>query len=181
MLRALCIALFIAAFSWGQIDQGSIIGAVRDSVGGAIPKATVIVTNKATGVTRTSTTNETGEYQFPALAPGVYSVKASAPGFGSQVENDIEIHLQSRSSVDFDLKVGDVAQVLEVQSAPPLLQTETADVGGVVQQQQIKDLPLNGRRYSDLALLEAGTQKNLTNQNNMAPDRGWATPTIATR
>src|SRR5204863_8554128 len=89
----------------------------------------------------------------------------------TQTQNDIEIHVQSRPSVDFTLKVGAVTEAVEVQSIGAILQTQSADVGGVVQEKQIRDLPLNGRRYADLALLEAGIQKNVTNPNNQAPDR----------
>ncbi len=79
--------------------------------------------------------------------------------------------MQSRPSIDFTLQVGNVTQTLEVKEQTPLLDTQTSDVGGVVHSQQIVDLPLNGRRYSDLALLEPGIQRNLTNTNNTAPDR----------
>src|SRR5204863_10014157 len=89
----------------------------------------------------------------------------------TQTQNDIEIHVQSRPSVDFTLKVGAVTEAVEVQSTGAILQTQSADVGGVVQEKQIRDLPLNGRRYADLALLEAGVQKNYTNPHNQAPDR----------
>src|SRR5206468_11475482 len=92
------------------------------------------------------------------------------PGFSSAVVNNVQIDVQSRPSIDFDLKVGDVAQTVEVTSATPLLSTQSADVGGVVQEQQMRDLPLNGRRYADLALLEAGIQKSPT-VANAAADR----------
>ena len=72
--------------------------------------------------------------------------------------------MQSRPAIDFTLRLGQSTQVVEVSSAAPVLQTETADVGGVVQGEQINDLPLNGRRYSDLALLEAGIQRNQVNR-----------------
>src|SRR5689334_19434578 len=78
-----------------QIDTGAIVGTVRDSGGGAIPKAAVTVTNAATGLKQSTTTNDSGEYQFTALLPGNYSVMAMAPGFGAQSHNDIEIHVQS--------------------------------------------------------------------------------------
>ncbi len=160
-----------ATFLMAQIDTGSIVGTVRDPSGAAVPKATITVTNTATGVSVTSQTNSSGEYQLTALIPGSYSVKVSAPGFASQVNSAVEIHVQSRLSVDFNLKVGEVSTTVDVGDVTPVLQTESANVGAVVQQQQIVDLPLNGRRYADLALLEAGMQKNLTNGNNPAPDR----------
>lgn len=164
------ILVFLAGIAHAQIDTGSIVGTVRDSSGAAIPKTTVTLTNKATAQVQNTTTNDAGEYQFNALHPGSYSVKAVAAGFSAQEVGDVQIDVQSRPSIDFTLQVGSVTQTLEVQSVAPLLQTQTADVGGVVQQQQIRDLPLNGRRYADLALLEPGIFKDPT-VANAAPDR----------
>ncbi len=170
---ALITILFLiaAATASAQIDTGAIVGTVRDSSGAAVPKAGVNLTHDGTGVSKNTITNDAGEYQFPALVPGSYTVKVTMSGFGSQVQSNIELHVQSRLSVDFTLQVGTISEVLQVQAAAPLLQTQSADVGGVVQEKQIRDLPLNGRRYADLALLEAGIQKNVTNPNNQAPDR----------
>jgi Carboxypeptidase regulatory-like domain/TonB dependent receptor-like, beta-barrel len=170
-LSVFALLLALANPSAAQIDTGAIVGTVRDSSGAAVPKAVVTITNGATGVKRTVPTNDAGEYQFTALPPGTYSVRVTAAGFGPQEQKDIELHVQSRPSVDFSLKVGAVTETVQVQSAGALLQTQSADVGGVVQERQIRDLPLNGRRYADLALLEPGIQKNLTNSNNTAPDR----------
>src|ERR1700736_1495795 len=175
-LLTTCIALvavltLFSPFVLPQIDTGAIVGTVRDPTGAAVPNATVSVTNAATGVSQSTTTNGAGEYQFTALLPGTYSVKATAAGFSTQVTNAVQIDVQSRPAIDFSLQVGEARQVVEVQATTPLLQTQTADVGGVMQEKQIIDLPLNGRRYADLVLLEAGIQKNLTNTNNTAPDR----------
>ncbi|MBZ5580822.1 MAG: TonB-dependent receptor [Acidobacteriia bacterium] len=164
-------ALLFTSAGFAQIDTGAIVGTVHDSTGAAVPHAAVTATNTATEEKRSTLTNDAGEYLFGALRPGTYNVEVSAPGFTKQVQNEIDIHVQSRPSVDFTLKVGEVTETVEVTSAAPLLQTQTADVGGVMPSQQIVDLPLNGRRYADLALLEAGVQRNLTNQNNTAPDR----------
>ena len=84
-----------------QIDTGSIVGTVRDSTGAAIPKATVTLTNKATDQTVTTTTNDSGEYQFNALHAGSYSVKASITGFTSQIFKEVQVDEQSRPSLDF--------------------------------------------------------------------------------
>ncbi len=167
----LAVTLSLSTVLLAQIDTGSIVGTITDPSGAAIRGATVTLTNTATGVTRVATTNEDGGYQFAALIPGVYSVKASAASFDPAVRTNLEIDVQSRPAIDFTLKVGQSKEVVEVTSVTPILQTETADVGGVVQKEQINDLPLNGRRYSDLALLEAGIQRNLVNGNNTAPDR----------
>ena len=146
-------AVLITATAWAQIDTGAIVGTVRDPSGSAIPGTKLTATNNATGVAFSVTSNTSGQYQFTAVKVGTYSVRAAAQGFTTQVVNNVQIDVQSRPSIDFALKIGDAAQTVEVQSAAPLLNTQTADVGGVVQQQQIRDLPLNGRRYADLALV----------------------------
>ncbi|MBV8819755.1 MAG: carboxypeptidase regulatory-like domain-containing protein, partial [Acidobacteriaceae bacterium] len=160
-----------SAIAYGQIDTGSIVGSVFDPSGAAIPNAAITATNVATNEVLTTTSNRSGQYQFTALRVGTYNVKATASGFGPQVVNGVQIDVQSRPSIDFNMKLGDTAQAVQVEAtAAPLLNTQTADVGGVVQEQQIRDLPLNGRRYADLALLEAGIQKDPT-VSNAAADR----------
>src|SRR5579872_2150576 len=163
-------ALLLAQFAPAQIDTGAIVGVVRDPSAAAIPGATVQVTNAATNVVFTTQTNAAGQYQFTALIPGTYSVKVTAPGFQAAQQENISIDVQSRPAVDFALQVGQSTEVVQVTSSSPLLQTESADVGGVVQSRQISDLPLNGRRYSDLTLLEAGMTKNYS-VSNYAADR----------
>src|SRR5947208_7081481 len=155
--------------AFGQIDRGVIVGRVMDTSGGVVPKATIIVTNKATGVVMTVPVNDAGEYQVLALIPGTYSVKASADGFESVLRDDIILHVQDRLSIEFTLKVGSVNQQVVVTAGEPLLQTQTADVGNVVDTQLVNDLPLNGVRYADLALLEPGVNKFYA-ANNPAPD-----------
>ena len=165
------VLLVVSALpAFGQIDRGTIVGTVLDSSGAIVPKATVTVTNKATGVALTSPVNDSGEYQILALIPGTYSLKVSANGFESALRDDIVLHVQDRLSIGFVLKVGSVNQQVVITSREPLLQTQTADVGNVVDTQLVNDLPLNGRRYADLALLEPGVQKFYA-ANNPAPDR----------
>ena len=169
--RFLFLSFLLAASAFAQIDTGSIVGIVRDPSGATISNATITATNTATNVVLTTRSNESGQYQFNALRVGAYTVKATFPGFSAQEFPNIQVDVQSRPSIDFDLKVGNITDTVEVKEQTPVLDTETADVGGVVHERQIVDLPLNGRRYSDLALLEPGIQKNLTNTNNTAPDR----------
>ena len=168
LIVALLAVCALPAF--GQIDRGAIVGRVLDSSGAIVPKASVTVTNKATGVVETTPVNDTGEYQVLALIPGTYSVKVSADGFQTAVQDNIELHVQDRLSVGFVLKVGSVTQEVVVTAGEPLLQTQTADVGSVITEAQINDLPLNGRRYAELALLEPGVQKFYA-AANPAPDR----------
>lgn len=162
--------LLMGVPAFAQIDRGAITGKVLDASGAVVPKANVTVTNKDTGVVLTTPVNETGEYQVLALIPGKYSVKATAPGFETAVRDELELHVQDRLSIDFTLKVGAVNQEVVVNAGEPLLATQNADVGSVVDEERVNDLPLNGRRYADLALLEPGVQKFYA-ANNPAPDR----------
>jgi hypothetical protein len=156
--------------AFAQVDRGAIVGTVLDASGAVLRQATVTVTNKATGVALTTPINDAGEYQVLALIPGTYSVKVSAQGFETAVREGVAVHVQDRLSLNFSLKVGSVVEQVVVTGAEPLLQTQTADVGNVIDTQRVNDLPLNGRRYADLALLEPGVQKFYA-ANNPAPDR----------
>jgi hypothetical protein len=142
--------------AFGQIDRGAVTGRVVDASGAVLPKAVITITNKATGVVDTTPVDSAGEYQVLTLIPGIYSVEASANGFGSALRDNVEVHVQDRLSINFALQVGSVKQEIVVTTGEPLLQTQTADVGSVVNEQHINELPLNGRRYADLALLEPG-------------------------
>lgn len=166
----LLLFVLLASIASAQIDRGAIVGKVVDSSGALVPGADVTVTNKDTGVTLNTQTNDVGEYQFITLIPGTYSVKATAKGFQTSVRDGITLHVQDRLSIEMKMSPGAVAQEVVVTGGEPLLQTEKADIGNVVNTQQVNDLPLNGRRYADLALLEPGVQK-FYSANNPAPDR----------
>jgi carboxypeptidase family protein len=156
--------------AFAQIDRGAIVGTVLDASGAVVRQATVTVTNKDTQVAATTPVNDVGEYQVLALIPGTYVVKVSAQGFETAVREGIVLHVQDRLSLNFNLKVGSVKEEMVVSGAEPLLPTQTADVGNVIDTQRVNDLPLNGRRYADLALLEPGVDKFYA-ANNPAPDR----------
>jgi hypothetical protein len=156
--------------AFGQIDRGAITGRIVDSSGAVVPSATVTITNKATGVAVTSSVDADGEYQVLTLIPGTYSVKATATGFDSVLRDDIHLHVQDQLSINFALKVGSVSTEIVVTGGEPALETQSADLGSVVNEQHINDLPLNGRRYADLALLEPGVAKFYA-PANPAPDR----------
>jgi Carboxypeptidase regulatory-like domain/TonB dependent receptor len=170
VLTLVLVPLALSVSGGAQTDRGSIVGTVRDPTGAVVPGATVTVTNKGTDITLTTVTNNTGEYQALALLPGDYEVRVTAPGFQTAIQSDIAIHVLSRVEVDITLKVGSAQQEVTVTAAEPLLQTQTANLGNVVGTQQMVDLPLNGRRYAALALLEPGVQQYF-NAANPAPDR----------
>ena len=156
------IALFLLALAaaaapvLAQVDNGSITGIVRDASGSVVTNAHIEIINTATNVKSEFNTNKDGTYEALGLIPGEYRVRATAQGFSTQVTNSVRVDVQSIAKVDITLAVGDVKQEVQVSASSEMLETQQADVGGVVETRQINELPLNGRQYDQLALLEPG-------------------------
>ena len=158
VLGLLC-ASFDAALSQ---TSGEITGEVRDPSGAVMPNASVVVTNTATNVARSTVTNTSGIYSFPNLVPGIYDVKVSSPGFDSVVKTGVELQVQQAARIDFDLRVGQSTQTVEVSGLAALLTTETATVGTVIEEKRITDLPLNGRNFFSLVALSPNVTYGFT-------------------
>src|SRR5215471_14269201 len=118
---------------------GEITGEVKDPSGAIAPGASVIATNTATNLSRTTLTNEAGIYSFPALIPGTYRLPVEAPGFQPMVRSDIELQVQQTARVDFTRAMGQASQTIEVSGAAQLLTTESATVGTVIGEKSIQD------------------------------------------
>ncbi len=153
LLLAVALSTLPAA---AQIDTGSIVGTVTDPSGAVVPKVLVMATNEGTNIATSTQTNQQGQYVISDLKIGTYRIAAELAGFRKTVRTGIELHVQERLAVDLTLQVGEVTQQVEVTTAAPLLDTQSADMGAVVEQRKVSDLPLNGRRYADLALLAPG-------------------------
>jgi Carboxypeptidase regulatory-like domain/TonB dependent receptor-like, beta-barrel len=160
----LCFALSLLCFSLlgpvpapAQTTTGSIVGTVTDPTGGVVPGATVTVTNDGTGNSLVITTGDTGNFVATTLPIGQYSVAVEAAGFKKSVSSGITLNMQDRVRIDVVLNVGEVTETVEVIGAAPALQTDTSYLGQVIGNQQIVDLPLNGRFFTRLAILTAGT------------------------
>ncbi|HEY0796417.1 MAG TPA: TonB-dependent receptor [Acidisarcina sp.] len=148
--------LLVQQRSFAQVDEGSIDGTVRDTSGAVVPNAKVTLLNTDVGLTLDTNTTGGGEYSFSPVRIGHYKVSATAPGFSTTTQENIELSVQQRLKVDIELKAGAASQTVEVTTAPPLLQTEEGSVGQVVDQRSINNLPLNGRNFTFLAQLGAG-------------------------
>ncbi|HLJ18140.1 MAG TPA: TonB-dependent receptor [Bryobacteraceae bacterium] len=151
--------LFLAAGTialQAQTADTAILGRVTDPSGSVVPKATVTVAEKSTGVTRSATTGSEGNFEVRYLVPGEYSVEAGASGFRSERQTGVTIQIGQQARINFTLQVGPVQQTLEVHTSAPLLQTENATLGSVVGVERTVDLPLNGRQFDDLAVLTPG-------------------------
>ncbi|MFN9299262.1 MAG: carboxypeptidase regulatory-like domain-containing protein [Acidobacteriota bacterium] len=152
LFATLTILLFVSASLFGQ-TLGDISGTVTDPQGAPVAGATVRLTNAATNAVRTSTSNDSGLYAFPALVPGSYSVKVDKAGFKTYSQTNIEVQVQAQVRVDVAMQIGQVSETVEVSASALALNTENATVGTVVEQKRIVELPLNGRNYLQLTAL----------------------------
>lgn len=139
-----------------RIDTGAIVGTVTDATGAVVPNVMVTAINEGLNLSYSTHTNEQGQYVFTGLRIGAYKITAEPAGFRKTVRTAVELHVQERLAVDLVLQVGEVSQQVEVTTAVPLLNTQSADMGQTIQEHQVVDLPLNGRRYADLAVLAMG-------------------------
>ena len=149
-----CLLLGLPAF--GQ-TFGEITGEVRDTSGANVPGVTVTITNAATNAVRTATSNDSGVYSFPSLAPGLYNLRAEKQGFKSAAAKQVEVQVQQTVRLDLDMTVGAVSETIEVSGTVTLLTTENATLGTVVENKRIIELPLNGRNYLQLVSLAPNT------------------------
>ena len=171
-LVGLLLTLTCSLIAWAQVDTATVTGTVRDTTGAVLPNATVTARETDTGISTAATSDNNGNFVITPLKIGRYSVTAEATGFRTETRENIVLDVQQNLRLDFQLHVGSVAQVAEVTSQAPLLETETASLGDVVTAQQVEELPLNGRRYTDLAELTSGVSKVIE-----GPVNGGSTPT----
>src|ERR1700731_4372175 len=142
-------------FAQTTVGTGSIVGVVSDPSGAVISGAAVRITNVATGQVLDLITNSSGSFNSGALVPADYKIQISAKGFNS-VEATMTVLVGNTATLNVSLKIGSEDQVLEVQSSALRVNTEQPTVQGVLTEQQIERLPVNGRNFLDLAQLEPG-------------------------
>src|SRR5262252_130407 len=147
------IPLFCAIVA-AQGVRATIVGRVADDSGAVVPGATITVTNTGTNESRSVVVNDNGDYAIPQLPPGQYTLTAEYTGFNKVVRSGIVLETGQQARLDLVLKVGAVAEDVEVIAAAALVTTENATIGNVVDRQKIAELPLNGRDYLQLAFLQ---------------------------
>ncbi len=145
---------------FAQFESASVLGTVRDASKSLVPGATVVLTSVETGIVASTVSDGDANYQFLNVKPGSYEATASLPGFQTSRVGRFPVTVGSRQRVDFVLEVGSVEATVEVQgSAARVLETDSSDRGQLINRKQVVELPLNGRAYSDLALLSTGVVK----------------------
>jgi hypothetical protein len=139
--------------SLGQVVGGSISGTVRDASGAAVAGATVEIRNTETGAKRVLISDAAGRYAAPSVPVGGYSVSASKEGFSTQTQTGIRLVIGQSAEIDLALAVGQVQQQVTVAAVPATVELSTQQTSGLVDERQIKELPLNGRSYDELMTL----------------------------
>src|SRR5579871_3660991 len=173
----LCLSLLLA-FSCRGFAQagatGTILGTVSDTSGAIIPNVAVTVTNTGTGQAFRTATSSSGDYVAPALNPGTYSVSAQIKGFEKSVTNGIVLTVNQRVRADLSLKPGAVSETVDVTAQAVSLDTDSAALSSLISQQQVEELPLNGRNFMQLMLVGAGAVTVGGEQGTMRQGQGNA-------
>jgi hypothetical protein len=151
---ALLLTLPFAAF--GQGSAGAILGTITDASNALIPGVEVTVTNQGTNQSRQVISNESGNYRVEPLQVGVYTVVAELSGFRKEIRTEVKVDVDARVRLDFRLELGGVSEAVQVVGAAPIVQTDTSQLGVVVDQRKIENLPLNGRNFASLAYITPG-------------------------
>src|ERR1700687_1730241 len=154
---------------FAQVPTGTILGTVKDPSGALITGAMITIRNVDTGDRRTVTSGTDGAYRVPQLPTGHYEVTAAQNGFRTETQQGITLNVSDNAVINFALAVGSTQQEVTVTAAATLVNTANSALGGLVNEQQMADLPLNGRNYIDLSLMQPGvTQDRNYGQGRMA-------------
>src|SRR5581483_3779885 len=160
ILNRLALLALSGGCSWAQFDTAAVLGTVRDPSGAVITNARLTLRNVNTGVTATAKTDAAGNYEFLTVKIGDYRMDAEATGFRPVSTDSFNIAVNARQRVDLKLEVGTANELVTVSGAATLVESDSTDKGQVIGADVIENMPLNGRNYSDLALLSAGVQRS---------------------
>ena len=144
-MRLACTLIIFSAMVWAQSFQGSLRGRVVDPRDSVVPVAKITLVDEATSVTRATVSNDQGEFSFPAVTPGTYTVQAEAPGFKQLAQRGVVVSTQTAINVDLKLEIGQVTETINVTEAAPLLEVADASTGQVLDRDKLEDLPNLGR------------------------------------
>src|SRR5580700_2631714 len=179
VLTLMLVVAFVFTVStlpaWAQATA-AINGTVRDSAGAVVVGADVTLHNRDTSLNRSAVTNGVGSYVMTNVLPGNYDLKITMNGFGPAAKTGIELLVNQTATYDFTLKAGAVNEVVEVQGNQVTLETSTSELGVAVVKEQVNDLPLNGRNFTQLLNLTPGVSKINVSQNSATSGGIWSNP-----
>jgi carboxypeptidase family protein len=148
-----------------QAVSGTLLGQVTDATGGALPGARVTITSPDTGWTRTVTSDTNGEYTAPSLRTGTYTVAAEMSGFKTVTVANVHVGVDQRVRINLAMELGQMTEAVEIQAEVPLVQTSSSDLSATVEEEQIKNLPLNGRNFVSLTRTVPGVLRGIPGSN----------------
>ncbi|MGH9786882.1 MAG: carboxypeptidase regulatory-like domain-containing protein, partial [Terriglobia bacterium] len=161
---------------WGalaQLPTATILGTISDGTGAVVPGAMLTARNVETGQTRTTTSGGDGAYRFTALPVGAYEVRVESSGFQTQIRSGLTLAVAQEAVIHFTLQVGAVEQTVSVTADAPLIETTSGSLGGLVNEQKISELPLNGRNYIDLTLTQTGVNLHARHGDTAGATGTW--------
>ena len=171
-LTLLMVCLLGPALLLGQFETAEVLGTVKDATGAAIPQANVTLTNQDTGIQAKAETDESGNFDFLNVKIGRYTVVVEHAGFNKFTTTDVTVNVNARQRVNVTMQVGAITESVEVSGVAAALETDSSEHGQVIHTQQIVELPLNGRNYSDLALLSTNVHKSPIAMTDTTPREG---------
>ena len=173
IFSALLFALLLPCYVRAQVAGARVSGTVADTSGAVIPNAKVVIKNTATGITRELTSNAEGYYSAPNILPGKYEVTVSAAGFNTEVRPDLILNVGTEQNLNFSMQVGNVSERVQVSAEAPAIQNTSSDISATVNATTVRELPLNGRSWTDLAALQPGVSTIQTQPTfSVGADRG---------
>jgi hypothetical protein len=155
-----------------QFDTAAVVGTVRDASGGAVADAVILLHSVDRGTELKAESTHSGEYSFPSVQVGRYSITATVTGYEPLKTDAFEVVVGERHRVDLPLQVAGASVVVDVNGSSVALDTDSSERGTVIDRQEVEDLPLNGREYTDLALLAPGTQVSSLETGDVEQRRG---------
>jgi hypothetical protein len=174
-----CLPLIVMVLSTGnfvklsaQVAGGTILGTIGDPSGAVIPNAQVSIKNVATNIVTTTATNTEGFYTAPGLFPGKYEITASAPGFATTVASDVTLTVGAQQVLNLTMQVGRVTEKVQVAGQASAVQLASSALSAEVNSTTVRELPLNGRSWTDLATLQPGVSAIETQHASTSPSRG---------
>src|SRR5580692_7965613 len=156
ILVAVAVSITAAGQAYAQVAGATLTGTVKDSSGAFIPNAQVVVTDVATGVTRTVSADGAGLYTAPNLLPGSYEIRVTATGFSTELQKGVILTVGAQQVLDFTMRVGQMSQTVEVTTEAPTVELTSSTLSAQVSAATVRELPLNGRSWTDLANLQPG-------------------------
>ncbi|HEY1340942.1 MAG TPA: carboxypeptidase-like regulatory domain-containing protein [Bryobacteraceae bacterium] len=166
VLRAASLVFLSACIAVAQTATGEVSGTITDNSGAAVPSATITLTNQETQIAQQSKTNQSGYYLFINVKPGSYTLQVELTGFKTARVPAFELAVNQHVAQNMTLEVGALTESVMVTAEAPLLQSSTSDLGTVITEEAVKELPLNGRNFTQLMILTPGANPVSTAQGS---------------